>query len=267
MKPLLWKYALNPSQSGFSFERTVRKELSAALKAREHSDATYIDLGCGHKPFAYIFNAYKGKYIGMDVYPGKSVDVLYDGKVIPLEDKSVDVLFASSVFEHVENLAGLMKEIGRVLKPHGILVAVTPSTNHVHGVPFDYHRPTRFGWQSLIENSFETTSIAVHTVDNRLMCLANMTTAIMSVTLLRVMKKVRQCVTRTGPDVRALENGDSSPELRTNTGLRIAYLIAELNPLSIIIGWLGFLLGGWRYKQKSAEGELTSGYAVIAVKE
>lgn len=52
----------------------------------------------------------------------------YDGFRIPLEDKSVDVVFSSNVLEHIPHIDQFMIEMRRVLRPGGIAVHVMPTT-------------------------------------------------------------------------------------------------------------------------------------------
>lgn len=51
----------------------------------------------------------------------------YDGQHIPLEDRSVDVIFSSNVLEHVENIPAIMKEFHRILRPGGFGVHAMPT--------------------------------------------------------------------------------------------------------------------------------------------
>lgn len=53
----------------------------------------------------------------------------YDGRSIPFADNEFDVVFSSSVLEHVTDLPTLQNEIHRVLKPDGIAVHVLPSAS------------------------------------------------------------------------------------------------------------------------------------------
>jgi SAM-dependent methyltransferase len=52
----------------------------------------------------------------------------YDGHRIPLDDRSIDVIFSSNVLEHVENFDEIAHEFRRVLKPEGFAVHVLPTT-------------------------------------------------------------------------------------------------------------------------------------------
>lgn len=51
----------------------------------------------------------------------------YDGKILPFENNSFDVIISSHVMEHIDDIANYDKEIKRVLKGTGIVVHVLPS--------------------------------------------------------------------------------------------------------------------------------------------
>jgi SAM-dependent methyltransferase len=53
----------------------------------------------------------------------------YDGRQIPFEDGTFDVVFSSNVLEHVPHVVEFQKEIHRVLKPDGVVVHVLPSSS------------------------------------------------------------------------------------------------------------------------------------------
>lgn len=78
-----------------------------------------IELGCG---------AFKNPgFKGLDKIPGPGVDIvcdLEDG--IPLPDNSVDLVCASHILEHINNLMGLMDEIHRVCKPGADVAICVP---------------------------------------------------------------------------------------------------------------------------------------------
>lgn len=79
-----------------------------------------LNLGCGR-------NTEPG-FMNLDRIGGHGADLVCDLEdgALPLEAGSVDCVLASHVLEHITNLIPLMRELHRVLKPGGYLVAVTP---------------------------------------------------------------------------------------------------------------------------------------------
>ena len=67
--------------------------------------------------------------VAASVYAGDRVFPItdYDGRTIPFPDRSFDIVFSSSVMEHVPDLAQLHREIRRVLRPGGRAVHVVPT--------------------------------------------------------------------------------------------------------------------------------------------
>jgi len=53
----------------------------------------------------------------------------YDGVRIPFQDATFDVVFSSSLLEHVSDLSGIQNEIRRVLKPDGFAIHILPSVS------------------------------------------------------------------------------------------------------------------------------------------
>jgi SAM-dependent methyltransferase len=51
----------------------------------------------------------------------------YDGRHIPFDDASFDIIFSSNVMEHVPDLHQINREIRRVLRPNGYCVHVMPT--------------------------------------------------------------------------------------------------------------------------------------------
>ena len=51
----------------------------------------------------------------------------YDGKTIPFNDNSFDVVFSSNSLEHIPHIEAFQAEIHRVLRPNGIAVHILPS--------------------------------------------------------------------------------------------------------------------------------------------
>jgi ubiquinone/menaquinone biosynthesis C-methylase UbiE len=77
-------------------------------------------------------------------WTGAKTDIVADATCIPVEDASLDFLFAAHLFEHLIDPVLALKEWGRVLKPNGVLYATMPShertdtmvidSSHVHAM-------------------------------------------------------------------------------------------------------------------------------------
>jgi SAM-dependent methyltransferase len=109
-----------------------------------------LDVGCGEMPFRALLGA-GVKYTGIDVPAADAFGmsahpdiVAFDGRVIPFPDASFDHILCTEVLEHVEDPAGLVAEMRRVLRPGGTLLATVPFSARVHHAPYDFHRFTRF---------------------------------------------------------------------------------------------------------------------------
>src|SRR5689334_6198986 len=59
-----------------------------------------------------------GEYTPQRIWPVRD----YDGRTLPYPDRSFDVVFSSNVLEHVDDLAALLPEIRRVIRPGGFAV-------------------------------------------------------------------------------------------------------------------------------------------------
>ena len=78
-----------------------------------------LDLGCGR-------NKLPGS-VGVDVLNLPGVDHVLDlNNQLPFESSSFDAIHANQVFEHVENIIGLIRECHRILKHEGVLVVHVP---------------------------------------------------------------------------------------------------------------------------------------------
>ncbi len=81
------------------------------------------------------------EYLGVDIEDGAGVDVvLTDPYKSPFENNSIDIVVTGQMLEHCEFFWLTVSEIARILKPGGYLLAVAPSSGHVHRFPVDCWR-------------------------------------------------------------------------------------------------------------------------------
>jgi SAM-dependent methyltransferase len=65
--------------------------------------------------------------------------------IVPFENNFFDLIISNQVFEHIEDLDAVLREIERVLKPNGILLCLFPSKECIReghcGIPFIHWFP------------------------------------------------------------------------------------------------------------------------------
>jgi ubiquinone/menaquinone biosynthesis C-methylase UbiE len=102
---------------------------------------TVLDLGCGAGEFSEALLAHGAVPIAVDVadealrrarerIPGLDARGWRAGEPLPVQDTSVDVVWAGEVIEHVVDVAPWLSEVRRVLRPRGTLLLTTPD----HGI-------------------------------------------------------------------------------------------------------------------------------------
>ncbi len=69
-----------------------------------------------------------------------------------IDTKSIDVVNAIELFEHVKQIKEGLKECYRVLKNNGVLIISVPFLFPIHADPFDFQRWTSYKWRIELEN-------------------------------------------------------------------------------------------------------------------
>lgn len=98
-----------------------------------------LDLGCGDGRLTKILRSEVGelRLVGLDVDPHETelarTTECYErvhtttAVTIPESDETFDFAFSVSVMEHIRDLEVVLSEVGRVLKPGGLLITTVPS--------------------------------------------------------------------------------------------------------------------------------------------
>ena len=123
------------------------------LSGKEDSKLKILDLGSMEIGGSYrsIFDDEKWKYTGMDLLPGKNVDIVLSDPYnwLEIESNSVDVFISGQTFEHIEYFWKTMLEIARVLKPGALCCVIAPSGGPEHRYPVDCWRFYPDGFKAL----------------------------------------------------------------------------------------------------------------------
>jgi SAM-dependent methyltransferase len=97
-----------------------------------------LDVGCGAGEFTAALAGAGAQAIGVEVaeaalerararYPGLDFRLVAVDGLLPFEDASFELAWASEVIEHVSDTARWLSELRRVLAPRGRLLLTTPS--------------------------------------------------------------------------------------------------------------------------------------------
>ncbi len=105
----------------------------AARYYREFGDAqTILDVGCGTGDFGRLRPSAATTVYGVDVDPiaveraqryERACRVDVDREPLPFSDATFDAVLAKDIFEHVADPGRLAREVFRVLRPGGVIVA------------------------------------------------------------------------------------------------------------------------------------------------
>jgi SAM-dependent methyltransferase len=116
----------------------------ALLLAEARPGERVLDLGCGAGRFVRALAEAGADPVGVElapaaleraraVVPGADLRLVEPDGSLPLEHRSVDLVWASEVLEHVADLGQVLVEIRRVLRPGGRLLATVPFHGRVQG--------------------------------------------------------------------------------------------------------------------------------------
>lgn len=119
------------------------RQFAAEVNARK---GVVLEIGARLvSPEAEDFRPYfpgASRYIGVDVHPSETVDVVGDVHFLSslVGEHSVDAVFSMAVLEHLSYPWLVAAEINRVLRPDGLVFHVVPHSFPVHETPNDFWR-------------------------------------------------------------------------------------------------------------------------------
>jgi ubiquinone/menaquinone biosynthesis C-methylase UbiE len=109
----------------------------AFMLSHVESGQAVLDVGCGAGEFSAALLDAGARPIAVDVarealrrarelVPGLDARLWAPGTPLPVDDASVDAVWAGEVIEHVADVAPWLSELRRALKPRGTLLLTTP---------------------------------------------------------------------------------------------------------------------------------------------
>lgn len=132
----------------FEFNRTSRDWWIECEASNVMSGAEVLDIGAGSAPYRNLFKHcnYRAHDFGAlqsEQLQGRKgyskIDVISDICNIPLPASSVDVVLCTEVIEHVPEPIAAVKEMGRLLRPGGLLLLSAPLRSGLHQEPYHFY--------------------------------------------------------------------------------------------------------------------------------
>jgi SAM-dependent methyltransferase len=125
--------------------------------AEKYARGTLLDIGCGRKPLAPIFEPFVRCHIGIDhadtPHGTDGLDVIATAYRVPLADCFADTILMSAVLEHLERPGDALSECRRLLRPGGHAIVTAPFMWPIHEAPRDFYRYSPYGLRFLLEEA------------------------------------------------------------------------------------------------------------------
>jgi SAM-dependent methyltransferase len=143
-----------------SVQYAVRRPLLTWLSAQPVAGLELLDVGCGDRPYEPLF-AGASRMVGFDVPGNVHADIHGSIDAIPVEDASFDVVLCLQVLEHVPDPAAAVRELRRVVRPGGRVLATTHGVYPFHPNPDDLWRWTSTGLEKLFADNGAWSAVKV----------------------------------------------------------------------------------------------------------
>jgi SAM-dependent methyltransferase len=149
---------LEPSRTVFQY--AIRRPLVDWLAAQRFRGLRVLDVGCGSRPYDSLFRD-AAEVVGFDLPGNPRADLHGSIDALPIEDASFDVVLCLQVLEHVADPDAAVRELHRVVRPGGLVLASTHGVYPYHPSPADYWRWTHDGLRLLFERQGPWESVTV----------------------------------------------------------------------------------------------------------
>ena len=132
-------------------------EFIMALSASLSAESLVIDVGAGQCELKHFFPG--ARYMGVDLGIGDAnwdyskLAICCDVQRLPIANAVADAALSLWVMEHLTQPIKMVKEMHRILKPGGKVLAFVPFVIHEHQSPHDFYRYTRYGVKYMFEEA------------------------------------------------------------------------------------------------------------------
>jgi SAM-dependent methyltransferase len=150
----------------WKFNWLANHKLIAVLeRVRVHAKGELLDVGCGSRPFAHLFDGHVRRYWGTDLAQSRPPspvppDAFATAEAQPFRAATFDVVLGISLLNYLPEPGRGLAEMARVLKPGGVAILEFAQMVPAEYEPYDYYRFTRHGAEYLLRQAgFESVEI------------------------------------------------------------------------------------------------------------
>ncbi|MEP9351032.1 methyltransferase domain-containing protein [Xanthobacter sp. KR7-225] len=134
---------------------TWLKRENASFGRSLPDNSLILDAGSGSQQYKIFFEHCRyesADFEALDRPYAKSTYVC-DLSSIPVEDGRFDAIVLNQVLEHLPYPNDVLKELFRVLKPGGRMIATAPFFYEEHDQPYDFFRYTQYAWRRMMADA------------------------------------------------------------------------------------------------------------------
>jgi SAM-dependent methyltransferase len=149
-----------PGKNAFwTFNWLARHKIIRSLeRVREHASGELLDVGCGARPFARVFDGRVTRYWGTDLAGSRDLagvppDFFSRGEALPVGDARMDTVLGLSMLTYFTEPDRMLEEAYRVLRPGGVLIMEFTQMAAVLESGYDYYRFTRHGAEVMLRRA------------------------------------------------------------------------------------------------------------------
>jgi SAM-dependent methyltransferase len=142
----------------------------ARLAGERERRPRLLDVGCGVRPYEYLFTPAVAEYVGVDI-ANPCADLEGTVEEIPVPDGSFDLVLCTQTLEHALDPARAVRELRRVVAPGGRVLLSTHGVQVYHPNPVDLWRWTHVGLERLFRENGDWSAVTVTPGSGSAACL------------------------------------------------------------------------------------------------